>query len=361
MAAVRYLHPMNNLELDRRFLLGGLAGAAGISALAAMAKGGPLNPPAGGVASSGKTLTEVEPRVALSAANTPGGGGNVFNITQPGSYYLTGNVAVPAGGVGIYVALAAGVAENAQVTIDLMGFEIAGGTVGIFATNLAATKTLAIRNGRIRGTSSSGILANSSSVSVRVNCVIEDIWVTGAGGNGMVVGGGVVRGCVVEGAGLTGIAMDGPALIESSIVMGATNGAFFANNNGYMTLRGCIASQCTGAGAVLNGPGLVEDCQFINTGLANATSRRSGVFASNRAVIRNNLIEGAPVGIETTGARAVVTGNTVGNASVAAYVLSANTLYGPIVNLSAVATAAVSGSTASGVLTTTDPNANFVH
>ena len=36
-------HPSQSPTLDRRFLLGGLAGAAGISAFAAMTKGGPLN------------------------------------------------------------------------------------------------------------------------------------------------------------------------------------------------------------------------------------------------------------------------------------------------------------------------------
>lgn len=82
--------PIN--DIDRRFLLGGLAGAAGVTALGAMARGGSINPPAGVVASSGKTLSEVEPRTAVNATNTPGDTTAVYIISQPGSYMLTGNV-----------------------------------------------------------------------------------------------------------------------------------------------------------------------------------------------------------------------------------------------------------------------------
>ena len=71
--------------------------------LGGVAMGGPLTPPAGPVASSMKPLSEVEPRIAVSAANTPGDGANLFRITQPGSYYLTGNVAGVAGKNGISI------------------------------------------------------------------------------------------------------------------------------------------------------------------------------------------------------------------------------------------------------------------
>jgi hypothetical protein len=53
---------------------------------------GPLTPPAGPVTSTYKPLSDVEPRIAINAVNTPGDSSSVFLITQPGSYYLTGNV-----------------------------------------------------------------------------------------------------------------------------------------------------------------------------------------------------------------------------------------------------------------------------
>src|SRR5262252_4521225 len=84
---------------------------------ASVALAGPLNPPPGPVASSYKTLTEVEPRTAINAANTPGDSGCLFKITQPGSYYLAANVQGVAGKSGIDIA-------SGNVTIDLNGFSL---------------------------------------------------------------------------------------------------------------------------------------------------------------------------------------------------------------------------------------------
>lgn len=43
-----------------------------VLAAGATAAAGPLNPPPGAVSPTDKTLTEVEPRIAISATNTPG-------------------------------------------------------------------------------------------------------------------------------------------------------------------------------------------------------------------------------------------------------------------------------------------------
>ncbi len=66
-----------------------------------------------------KSLTEVEPRIAINAANTPGDAGNLFIISQPGSYYLTGNINGVAGMHGIAI-------SASGVTLDLSGFELRG-------------------------------------------------------------------------------------------------------------------------------------------------------------------------------------------------------------------------------------------
>jgi hypothetical protein len=80
---------------------------------------GPLVPPLGPVAPTGKTLAEVEPRIAINLANTPGDADSLFKITQPGSYYLTGNITGVTARHGIEI-----VASN--VTLDLRGFEVRG-------------------------------------------------------------------------------------------------------------------------------------------------------------------------------------------------------------------------------------------
>jgi hypothetical protein len=75
---------------------------------------GPLTPP-GAPAPTMKTLQQVEPRIEINATNTPGDADSIFKITEPGSYYLTGNVAGVSGKHGIEIAAS-------DVTLDLMGF-----------------------------------------------------------------------------------------------------------------------------------------------------------------------------------------------------------------------------------------------
>lgn len=114
----------------------------GLLGSAAMLTAGPLDPPAGPVAPTYKTLQEVEPRIALSQASAPGDSGNQYRITQPGSYYLTGNIMGEAGKTCIYI-------STSRVTLDLNGFTVqavSGATTGIRAT---ANHGLAIRNGTV--------------------------------------------------------------------------------------------------------------------------------------------------------------------------------------------------------------------
>ena len=112
---------------------------------------GPLDPPVGPIAPTFKTLTEVEPRVAINATNTPGDGNSIYRITQPGSYYLTGNVAGVSGRSGIEIA-----ADN--VTIDLMGFSVegVGGSLDGVTTELTRNN-LTVRNGTVSGWGQDGI------------------------------------------------------------------------------------------------------------------------------------------------------------------------------------------------------------
>ncbi|MFN9976214.1 MAG: hypothetical protein ACK58T_40580, partial [Phycisphaerae bacterium] len=116
-----------SLAPDRRALLAGIGGLAAGALLVGSnaAHAGPLNPPAGPIASTGKTLTEVEPRIAINSTNTPGSSAtsSIFRITQPGSYYLTGNVVGLAGRHGIEIAAS-------SVTLDLGGFTVDGTASG---------------------------------------------------------------------------------------------------------------------------------------------------------------------------------------------------------------------------------------
>ena len=78
--------------------------------VAAPALAGGLTPP-GAPAPTMKTLDEVEPRIPIGPLTTPGDAGSVYRISQPGSYYLTGNLVGQANKCGIEIA-SSGVSVN---------------------------------------------------------------------------------------------------------------------------------------------------------------------------------------------------------------------------------------------------------
>lgn len=103
---------------------------------------GPLNPPAGPITSTGKTLSEVEPRIAVNATNTPGNANFQFDITQPGSYYLTGNITGVSGKGCIEL--------HTGVTLDLNGFSLIGVPGSLSGVYINASRVV-VRNGTIIG------------------------------------------------------------------------------------------------------------------------------------------------------------------------------------------------------------------
>jgi len=83
--------------MNRNTRIVALGLAVVVAATGGTASAGDLNPPPGPVAPTMKSLSEVEPRIAINATNTPGDADSLFKITQPGSYYLTGNITGVAG------------------------------------------------------------------------------------------------------------------------------------------------------------------------------------------------------------------------------------------------------------------------
>ncbi|MCC6678721.1 MAG: right-handed parallel beta-helix repeat-containing protein [Phycisphaerales bacterium] len=242
---------------------------------------GPLDPPGGSVASTYKTLSEIEPRIAISQATTPGDADSVFRITQPGSYYLTGNLTGVSGKRGIEIA-----ASN--VTIDLRGFALQGvaGSLQGIASGASGLNTITIRNGTISAWGASGIdllgVGTFAEHSMICDVVSRDNGETGI----RTALYSVVRGCLAADNINYGILLTNGGAIENSVAEGndqhgivVGNGASVTNcsaqynrGDGINIGRGSSATGCgaqnnTGAGFAADSAATFSACSsFSNTG-----------------------------------------------------------------------------------------------
>lgn len=395
--------------IDRRVILGA-AGLAGVAAFSKLAGAGPLTPPPGPVASTGKTLTEVEPRIAINAANTPGSANAQFRITAPGSYYLTGNITGEAGKSAIEIA-------SSHVSLDLMGFALLGvpGSLSGVLLTIAGATNISVRNGAVSGFSESGVQLFDPFRAE--GCLLENIEASGNGAMGIGAGvNAVVRACLAHSNGDTGIAAGNNSSIEGCVAQANSGRGFLVGLT--TTIRGCSALENLADGFTLT-EGAVSDCiargntgegfQLSSSTATNCTSNQngaSGFFAEQGGVVagcvasfngqhgvraeggcvvasntcRSNGGPSAGAGVHVSGDDTRVEGNScVGNhygvrvlhpgnivlrntcsGGAVAFEIAAGNRYGPIVNITAATAPAVSGNNAAGVLATTDPWANLV-
>ena len=124
-----------------------------LSIFCGFAFAGDLNPPAGPVAPTMKPLSDVEPRIAVNALNTPGDANAVFVISLPGSYYLTGNVLGMSGRHGINI-------TSSNVELDLNGFDLVGVPGALNGVNIGSGAR--VHNGTIRNWPQNGVQINSA-------------------------------------------------------------------------------------------------------------------------------------------------------------------------------------------------------
>lgn len=214
-------------------LIASILGASLVIASAILSHAGPLDPPAGPIAASYKTLNSVEPRIEINSTNTPGDSDSVYRISAPGSYYLSANLTGASGKSGIEIA-------SNDVTIDLNGFTLYGGSGTISGIRSSITiKGVHLRNGTITGWTFNGIDLNSaqdceiSSVTARSNSI--------------------------------GISCGGSSIIDSCIAHSNTgDGIVFSGVNGI--IRSCVAVQNSGAGIRHAGAGNIIDCLSTTCG-----------------------------------------------------------------------------------------------
>ncbi len=255
---------------------------------------GPLDPPPGPISSTGKTLIEIEPRIAINATNTPGDASSLFTITQPGSYYLTGNLTGVAGRVGIWV-------NAPNVTIDLAGFQmlgVPGASVGIFVNGTG----IRVHSGTMMDWPAGATNRGGSGSRVHVHDIAFRNNATDAGAYTVNAFSGVLmERCRFDLTPRGVVASDG--LIRDCI-MGLTSGGTGFQLLGQVTLERCTVTGGTDAFVVVSGKrhGFV-DC------VSNFAFR--GFNAGDQAVLERCRVDGAGGDAITVGASSIVSGCSV--------------------------------------------------
>jgi hypothetical protein len=222
---------------------------------------GTLTPPSP-PAPTMKTLDQIEARIPISVATTPGDSSDNFVITKPGSYYLTTNFVNSAGKGGIRI-------DTNNVTIDLNGFAMDGsglGGQGIRIITSIQRRNIKVRNGVVCNWNSTGL-----GLSFAVNAIVENILVSGNQGEGIEMGeNGLVKDCQAytnaTGASfLAGIVAAQGSVVENCVA--EYNGNGNANCFGISVGSGSTISHC--AAFQNNGPsatGIItgSHCQLID-------------------------------------------------------------------------------------------------
>lgn len=359
-------------------------------ALSPAALGGPLTPPPGAPVPTAKPLSEIEPRIAVNATNTPGDAGNVFRITQSGSYYLTGNVVGEAGKNGILIA-----ARN--VTLDLNGFAVIGATGAINGISTTSTAAFVIvRNGTVSGWPVSGVSISSASGgivenivsaenqflgfslsanAVAVHCVAAANQNSGflAGTNAVITActsrdngaigfstgnGAVITNCSARDNGSNGFQIGSGSLVRSSAAIG--NAA-----NGIQTSSRCLVESNAvvqnGVHGILTGLA----CRIVgNNASGNGTIVTDGAGISDTfgsSVIDSNTCQGNDFGIRVSTNGSVIIRNFCGDNTTNFFIGNGRNTWARVVDVTAGFPFTVNGNSDVGVIDSTQGLANFAY
>jgi parallel beta-helix repeat protein len=298
---------------------------------------GSLTPP-GAPAQTMKSLDQVEPRTIVNSANTPGDSNESFIISQPGSYYLAANLAGVGGKNGIFI-------TTNNVSLDLNGFALLGtGTGGAYGVYVSGSRTnIIVRNGNISGWGV-GIYGFPN-----YNMLCERLTVSSCSIDGILVSGsGIIANCTIQSCGAIGIYAVSSTVSGCTVQSCGTSGIYALSS----TVSGCLVIGGAGSGIYVSGPGCVIVGNTCTGDNSSASSSGAGIYItdSNNRIEGNHVTASGYAGIQVSSftsnnfvIRNTVTGNGGNN-----YLTPGSQIVGPLIT-----------STASGIITNSNPWANF--
>ena len=265
---------------------------------------GPLNPPSGPIASTGKTLTEVEPRVAINSTNTPGDANSAFKITRSGSYCLTQDYSI----LGFQTDLhAIEIAAN-NVSIDFNGFKLTGlgGALSGIVSDGGDYRDIVIRNGTI----------NSFEYGIKLDrndgndVVVENMQVFDNDVSGIMISSGHVRNCIVKNNGSVGVFVLSDGIVEGcSVIDNDSHGIDVGSGS---IVRDCIVRSNFNDGIRVSARCVIRDNVISDNGIA--TGDRAGVqVLGSDSLIKDNVITNNEFGIRSSAISVFVQNVVSGN------------------------------------------------
>lgn len=272
---------------------------------------GSLTPP-GAPAPTMKSLAEIEPRTAISSIP--------YTINTPGSYYLTTNVSASSG-YGILIV-------SSDVTLDLNGFELAGGPATQAGVRVSGSQTnITVRNGVITRWGTHGVDLWSSGYPR--NTLLENLKITFNGSDGAIIeAGNVVRDCQFFDNGNYCMENFGGQILRC---VARENGyGFLGQNSDFVdcrsernggfgfsitrcTMTRCVSEKNGGSGAnVMSAGNVLKSCRIF-------ANNYIGINLNGNATISDSVVEtNGSYGISIYGNGSQILGNNcVSNANIA--------------------------------------------
>lgn len=273
------VHTTDTAALERRALLG-LTGLIGLAATASLAGAGPLNPPAGPVASTNKTLDQVEPRRPVESVAIVGG----VRTLGEGPWKLTAN----------YLSVPLKLQHGAD--LNLGGWRLGASSFSDIIVCDAGTHAVRITNGQIVG----GLFAAAGAITPELT-TLEDLVIDGS----VALERGAVRRCewtrgvlsstssvLMESCRMdnftaeTRIALSGPSILRDVSVSANPTGGPVIRVTGNSLLERCFATSGTAVGIDMGFDSIAVSCIVSTSGAA-------GIVAGGRCILRGCRCEQA--------------------------------------------------------------------